>query len=168
LPDTLGCRSDTVRKTVTVNKKVWSGFGIAATTCNNTPVQLYDSANATNTTIARWVYELNNGDSAVSNTSGTLQMPPLPPGSYTLAQTATSIEGCRSDTAIRIFTVYAKPNAAFGLPQNCVLDRSLFTDSSTAPTGSTITAWHWNFGDAWATATNPDTAVLQNPWYQYQ
>jgi gliding motility-associated-like protein len=165
--DTMGCVSDTVVKTIAVNKKAIANFGLIAPYCNNIAVALKDSSLAYNTTTNLWKYFISNGDSIVSNINGNQSYHFTTAGNYTIKLLTKTNDGCLSDTASKTFTIYPKPIANFGLPQNCILDKTQFTDSSIAIAGNSITNWLWNFGDANATVLNSNTSTVQNATHQY-
>jgi gliding motility-associated-like protein len=66
-------------------------------------------------------------------------------------------------------TISPKPVANFGVPESCLNDPfSQFTDSSTISDGSQAGfTYLWNFGDANASAGNPNTSAVKNPQHQY-
>lgn len=165
--DTLGCTSDTAIHTIAVNKKVVGGFYTVGSFCNNAAFELHDTSRAFNTTTNQYKYYFSNGDSLANSITGNQHYHFATAGNYTIKQINASIDGCLSDTATQNITVYQKPTAAFALPENCVLDPSKFFDSSTAPAGSAINNWHWNFGDANANAGNADTSIVQHATHQY-
>ena len=165
--DMLGCASDTVIKTIAINKKAIAKFAVIGPFCNNISVALKDSSIAYNSTTNLWKYYISNGDSIVNSTTGNQFYNFSIPGNYTVKQVTKTNDGCLSDTVSKAFTIYPKPTAKFTLPQNCVLDKSIFVDSSTSSVGNTITNWQWNFGDANANILNPNTSNLQNGIHQY-
>ena len=90
------------------------------------------------------------------------------PGNYTVGLTVTTSNGCSNATAFtKLVNIYNRPLAGFVIPEVCLSDTyAQFTDTSKVASG-TITAWNWNFGDANATAANPNTSTLQNPTHSY-
>ena len=52
------------------------------------------------------------------------------------------------------------------MPMKAELTENGFTDLSTATTGN-INQWLWNFGDANATGTNPNTSTVKNPQHRF-
>jgi gliding motility-associated-like protein len=165
--DNLGCTSDTATTTIAVNKKAVAKFGIIAPYCNNITVALKDSSIAYNSNTNLWKYYISNGDSIVNALTGNQFYNFTIAGNYTIKQIIKTNDGCLSDTISKTITIYPKPTAQFATPQNCVLDKSIFTDSSTSITGNTITHWQWNFGDANSNILNPNTSNTQNGTHQY-
>lgn len=162
--DNLGCTSDTATTNIAVNKKAVAKFGIIAPYCNNVSVALKDSSIAYNSNTNLWKYYISNGDSIVNALTGNQFYNFTIAGNYTIKQIIKTSDGCLSDTINKTITIYPKPTAQFTTPQNCVLDKSIFTDNSI---GNTITQWQWNFGDANASVLNPNTSTIQNGTHQY-
>lgn len=112
-------------------------------------------------------YSWNFGDpaSGASNTS-TNQHPShlfSAPGTYivtlsTMATVGTNTCGVQpwTDTVV----IVGPPVSVFVNNSPCVGSPTIFTDSSTASSGGTITSWSWNFGDP---ASGSNTSNLQNP-----
>src|SRR6202008_1842637 len=67
-----------------------------------------------------------------------------------------------ADTATQVVVINANGFADFSGTSVCLNETTVFTDLSTATSGS-IVAWHWDFGDV----TAADTSILQNPSYAY-
>jgi gliding motility-associated-like protein len=77
--------------------------------------------------------------------------------------------GCSSTANIQAIKINALPVVDFSLPAICLNDADAqFTDKSTiADSSQSGFTWLWNFGDANATASNPNTSTLQNPTHKY-
>ena len=154
--DNSGCTASTTQS-VTVNFSPSINFS-APTTTGCAPLNVA----FTNTTTSATTYSWNFGDgsplsssvapSHIYNTSGT----------YTVTLTASN-SGCTTTaTQTNLITVNATPIASFSAPSTlCLGDIASFTNLS-APNGTTITGYSWNFGDASAlsTSTNPTHTYL--------
>ena len=83
----------------------------------------------------------NGGSATVDEPSATFQLP----GEYTVVFTADG--GIQESLVI---SVQASPEASFspvGSSSGCIPLSVSFNDESTAPAGSTIVSWSWDFGD---------------------
>lgn len=80
------------------------------------------------------------------------------PGTYTVSLKATSGGVC-SNTVTQQVTVIPGPVAMFNADTACSNNAYQFTDLSSV-SGSTITQWHWNFGDN-------SNSNIQNPSHTY-
>jgi gliding motility-associated-like protein len=107
--------------------------------------------------ITNWGWDFNN-DGQIDNAN---QNPTniFTAGIYTVSLTATSNYGCVGQNTTAA-TVYALPTASFTDLNNCLNTNSVFTNNSTAPAGSTISQYYWDFGDG-------TFSVLQNAPHTY-
>lgn len=81
------------------------------------------------------------------------------PGLYNVTLTAFSPTSCNSSITKSIFVIQG-PNVNFSYTGICNGSTTLFSDSSSAPSGSTLVSWLWNFGGG-------DTAISTNTQYQF-
>lgn len=164
IKDSLGCASDTITKTVTVNKLIRPALKLQNSFCSRTPVLFTDSSFAYNTAITQWQYSMGDGifyNNALPNQVHIYAKE----GIYNIKMVLKS-DVCVSDTFYISVTINARPQTGFVLPENCVNDISSFIDTSTISTG-TINFWKWRFGNDLATPSNPDTSILKNPSHKY-
>lgn len=76
--------------------------------------------------------------------------------------------GCRSALLDTLLRVAPLPQAAFTVPGICLNDAIAdFTNQSTYAGGIANLRWRWHFGDANATATNPNTSSDLNGRHRY-
>lgn len=100
-----------------------------------------------------------NGDGNVDNTAQNPGHTFPAQGTFNVSLTATSVAGCVSaDT--NIVTVYGLPSASFTTQDNCLNVATTYVNNSTAPAGSTISNYFWNFGDG-------NFSTLQQPQHTY-
>lgn len=125
-----------------------------------------------NDTVIASTCGLNNGSATVNVSGGTgmysyawlpyggnsATADSLPAADYTV--TVTDSNGCQQQT---IFTVNSTSFliADFGAAASCLNSSAMFSDSSTASPGSTITSWEWDYGD-----TSPADTV-SNPSHTF-
>lgn len=81
----------------------------------------------------------------------------------------TNSKNCK-DTVVQSVRVHPLPNPAFGLPEVCLSDPfARFPDSSSIADNSEAGfSYHWDFGDAHATVSNPNTSTQKNPQHSYR
>ena len=154
-----GCH-DTISKIITIDQAPNAAF-IADTACAGNITTFTDQSVANVGTITSWTWDFGDPSSGSSNTS-TLQNPTHTyngVGSYLVSLHVTSTNTCAADTSIWVL-VNPKPVAFFSYGSVCIHDSTQFTDLSIAP-GSSLIAWHWNFGDG-------GTADIQNPYHTFQ
>ncbi len=158
-----GCTSDTLRKTIEINKQATPLLKQRSLICTNELIQWVDSSIISNVTVSGWGMRINQTELLTGvltspeyqfNTSGIHQI------SYWL-NTST----CDADTLKLAVLIHPKPQVAFVLPQNCVKDLSVFQDQSSITNGR-ITSWSWNFGDENA-SPSMNESKLQHPSHQY-
>ena len=156
---TKGCVSTVFSKIITVQPLPVPSF-TSAVVCLP-----YGSALFTNTsTIANstaMTYAWNFGDvaSGANNTSALINPTHYfsTVGPYTVTLTAISVDGCLTTTSQQVSNIYPHPTSAFTLaPENCLNTVTNFTSNANG-NGSTITEYHWDFGDGnFSTAINPN------------
>jgi len=102
-----------------------------------------------------WLWDLGNGNSStLKNPSATY----FTPGTYTIKLTVTNANGSNTLTRAQYISVYEPPTVDFSadVRGGCFPLRVQFTDLSSAPAGSSIVSWQWDFGNGiTSTAKNP-------------
>lgn len=83
-------------------------------------------------------------------------------GTYRVTLITNKGQQC-SDTATALAKVYPGFIPDFTVTGSCVLNPYQFIDRTTNKYGI-VDSWHWDFGDL---STTADTALIQNPTYQY-
>ncbi len=153
----LGCvATDVVNVTIAGNAPVVSFTG--DTLCFGTVYQPANNSVSTDTSsITAYLWRFGTGDSSL------LALPAYTynaAGVYTVRLTVRTSAGC-SNSAQHIVEVRANPVAGFTAGTGCSGNALQFTDQSTAPSGSVINQWLWQFGDLSANSTQ------QNPLHTY-
>ncbi|MBE7171366.1 MAG: gliding motility-associated C-terminal domain-containing protein [Williamsia sp.] len=160
----VGCLSDTISKVVTLTELPVAAFTTANAVCEKTPVQFKDGSTPANGDITKWNW--NFGDGSTATTQSPVHT--FAQGSSTVSLQVETKTGCKSSVSQALAVNY-QPHPRFGLPEICLNDASAtFTDSSTIANNSQGGfRYRWQFGDAAATAANPDTSLLRNPSHKY-
>lgn len=147
-----GC-TDTLYQTVKIGNKPQPGFTASDdTACSFSVVQFTDlSTPATGDTIIRRIWDFGDGtiDSVSTSPTHSYSLP----GLYTVRLTTISPVDCDSTYSYNIFIIES-PTANFTINNACLGNPHNFNDLSTAPTGSTINYWDWDFGNS-ATSNQP-------------
>ncbi len=128
----------------------------ATSACQNAPVQFMNMSNSSGQVNYNW--DLGNGftttDSSFSYTFGTA-------GFYDVTLVATDSNNCSTTELARV-EVYPLPVPNFVTTEACLNSPTQFTNQSYVNSGSTISAYIWNFGDqSTANQTNPNHTYAQ-------
>ncbi len=125
-------------------------------------VNFTNSSTVADATALNYLWNFGDAASGVLNTTTTISPAHYfsTIGPYTVTLTATSAPGCISSANQTVADIYAQAHANFSVnPENCLNDPTVFTSNATG-SGSTITEYHWDFGDA-------SFSTLQNPSHTY-
>lgn len=91
----------------------------------------------------------------------------VPSKSYVVKMKAYSGSACVSE-AVKTITIYANPEVDFLLESSCMEGGvAKFNNLSTYAAPNENLTYRWEFGDANATAENPNFSDLKNPTHQY-
>ncbi len=162
-----GCNSDTTKRIIPFNKLPKALFNITGTTCQGQTFTLNDQSLSNSGVITNWYWYFGNGTSSSFTNGNPFTKKYDTAGTYTIKLIVKTDKGCKSDTAKTTLTVIQTPVVKFGLPAICQNDPfALFTDSSSIPGGGSLTHF-WNFGDANATPSNPNTSTTVNGQHNY-
>ncbi len=160
----IGCKGDTVTKTVTLNDPPVADFNSAGPYCAGRSVTFTDlSSVPSGSTITKWTWNFGDGSPAVVASSGAAQNHTYAAaGNYTVTLQVETNGGCQSIVFSRQVTVAVNPVADFNFPAVICLPSGAaqFNDNSTTGGGAAINAWAWNFGDG-------GNAATQNPLHNF-
>lgn len=147
-------------------------FNFSTPSCENGIINFDASASIANVgNITSWQWNFGDANATTSNpNTSTVQKPVhnfIKAGNYTITLKVSTDKGCQSIVLSKTVTINPKPKAGFILPEVCLFDPiAQFTDTSRINAGS-FTGWEWDFGDANATALNPNTSNVQNASHKY-
>lgn len=163
----IGCPSTVKTMNVTVNALPTAQFSVSGVTCVNKNVTLVNASVPNSGNINKWSWNFGDASTAVLSSGAAFTHIYNQTGPYTVTLQVETDKGCVSTITSNNITVHVNPRAGFIAPEVCLTDPSVnFIDTSSIATGS-IAAWSWNFGDANATAGNPNTSGQQNPSHIY-
>ncbi|KQR71302.1 PKD domain-containing protein [Pedobacter sp. Leaf176] len=168
-----GCFSDAVTKQVQIFPLPVSKFTASLNTCINTDYLVADQSTISSikspNTISKWSWDFGDGTKIdrLDKTPFTHQYTAV--GTYTVALTTTSAEGCISTAFTQNVNVTYLPVADFTTPDVCLKDDfAIFVNKSTDVTGGTGTfTYEWNFGDPASTALNQNTSTDKDGKHKY-
>lgn len=165
----IGCISDTVSKTITINALPTANFNISSPYCVGRDILFTDISVPNSGNIIKWFWDFGDGTITTKTKGDPFTHKYAVPGSYTVTLKVETDKGCNSTILSKPVVVTPLPEAKFTMPDNCVSDpSSLFSDFTTIPDGSQAQfTYEWNFGDPNATNANPNTSNQKNPQHRY-
>lgn len=169
----IGCLSTEYSQTVQQSAKPVAGFTATSIKCVNRDITFTDASTTTTGTLAKWIWNLDNGASIITNTTNapvTAQY--TTDGTKAVSLKVATATGCESDPYAPAFTINPSPQPGFILPEVCLSDAfALFTDTSKISDGSQAQfkyLWNFNAGTP-PVSPGPSAAssTLQNPQIKY-
>jgi PKD repeat protein len=160
------CGDTTVYQTVTVQPNTVNAFFTPSATTGCEPLTLLFSDFSTGSTFTSWCFDFDSANNICLGAStvvapGTTVQHTYMAGTYTVALYIT--DGCSQDTTIGTIQVTQSPTIDFTHNNNgCENAPITFTQQSTAPAGSFLTAFDWQFGDGDSTSGNNATHVYDS------
>lgn len=154
--DNNGCTGQFVQ-TVTINPVPVINV-LANAACLGSVTQFTNSSTIPSGTINNWTWDFNN-DGVVDNTSYAPSNTFGSAGSFNVAVSATSNYGCVANVMVPVI-IHALPVASFNISNQCQHAPLSLVNSSSAPSGASISQYAWNFG-------NGVNSTLQLPIYNY-
>lgn len=151
----LGCKSDTVRKTIVITDKPAATFTFSGTPCMGNSITFTSSYTITAGTT--WYWDFGDGQTISTTAGNTITH------TYTAAQTNILVKHviiiagsiCAADTSFKtIPAIYQNPVASFSIVKDTACENIPLRFLSAA-TGVNI--WNWNFGNGTGTAAPPFT-----------
>jgi gliding motility-associated-like protein len=138
---------------ITFVPKPFANFNFA-NSCLNSSTIFTDFSLPAIGSINQWNWSF--GDGGTSSSQNTIHTYTIA-GTYTTQLVVRNTYGCY-DTVRQTPTIYAKPNADFGINRICsgAFLNLVFSDSSTITAPETITSWFWDFG-------GPGQSNVKNP-----
>ncbi len=164
-----GCPSDTIEKTYTINPPPTAAFTLDASACKDKEVTFTSQSVSNGGSLVRWYWNLGDGtiqDESSDNSFGHIY---TATGSQNVSLAVTTDKGCKSDTLRKTIQVNLLPLPDFSLPEVCLSDAfAEFSDNSTIDDGTESQfTYQWDFGDANADASNPNTSTQKTPRHRY-
>jgi PKD repeat protein len=108
-----GCAADTT-KAINIFPEPIAKIGASSPACATDAVLISDTSSITAGTITNRAYDFGDGNTLSRNSNTPFSHAYTSAGNFSIKLIATSNNGCRSDTAYRTVTVFAKPIAKYG------------------------------------------------------
>ncbi|MCE3281544.1 MAG: hypothetical protein K0Q66_281, partial [Chitinophagaceae bacterium] len=164
-----GCISDTMTRSTIVNPLPTVMFNNSSPVCETKQITFTDQSVPNVGTLTNWHWNFNDGNTSNLATPAPFTHTFDTAGNYQVKLAVMSSKGCKSDTLIQSVLVRSQPKANYILPEVCLSDSyAQFVDSSYIGDGTDSSfTYLWNFGDANATAPNPNTSTVKNPVHKY-
>ncbi|MVN22321.1 PKD domain-containing protein [Mucilaginibacter arboris] len=162
-----GCQT-TTQKYLTVNNLPVAAFTYTNAVFKNFAVFFKDASTIVNGKIVRWAWTFGDGSTATKSNNLTFEHDYTAAGTYQVKLIVTSDLGCQ-DTISKSVTAKPAYKPDFRSPQVCSADLSAqFFDLTADSVGTNVALTYlWNFGDADATAANPNTSTDKNPAHRF-
>jgi PKD repeat protein len=160
------CGDTTVYQTVTVQPNTINAFFTPSATTGCEPLTVSFSDFSTGSTFTSWCFDFDSANNVCLGAStvvspGTTVQHTYMAGTYTVALYIT--DGCSQDTTFGTIQVTQSPTVDFTYNNNgCENAPITFTQQSTAPAGSFLTSFDWQFGDGDSTSGNTVTHIYDS------
>lgn len=142
-------------------------FDLAQAACVDKTTLFQDRSVTASGNLVKWSWSFGDNTSAIYNNNTAFEHIYANTGTFNANLVVESDKGCISSVKSLPVIVNPNPVAAFDAPVICVSDiNAPFADASTISGGS-LASWEWDFGDANATAGNPNTFNGQNTFHHY-
>lgn len=164
-----GCGETSDPIKVHISRPPVASFSYSTPGCAGEEVTFTDNSTSAEGNILSWQWDFGDGTPVETLTSkNPFNHKYNTPGDYWVKLTVTNSNGCISNVAPLPVNVYPVPVVDFLLPDACEDDFAQFTDQSTiADATEADFTYEWNFGDANATAGNPDISHDKNPKHKF-
>jgi gliding motility-associated-like protein len=129
--------------------------------CTGNTTAFTNNSSIPSGSINSWSWDFNSDGITDNTTQNPLWTFPGS-GNYSVSVSASSNFGCVSSAVVPV-TVYALPTASFTAANNCLHAGSLFTNNSTAPAGSYLSQYAWNYGNGVNSTNSAGSCTYANP-----
>ncbi|RFM26782.1 PKD domain-containing protein [Deminuibacter soli] len=163
-----GCVADTAKK-ITVYAPPVADFAITppATPCENKAYTFTGSAAYQGSGTLQWYWDFGNGD-VLPAAGNPQQKAYVKAGTYNVQLVVKASDICVSNAVTKPVTVFAAPQLNIAYSEGCLpKDGVVNFVNNTSISAGAIASHQWDFGDANATAANPNTSALQSPSHMY-
>jgi gliding motility-associated-like protein len=156
------CKSDTLKKTVTVLAEPRAKFGFDRNVCLGQSIQFSDSSVAAGGPITQWYWSYGDGNNEIRTNNSNFNYTYSAVGTYTVTLTVKGANGCESQVYPLTVNVTSKPSAIFTFNGKACVDSSFSFSSATLYNSSIPSAWYWEYGDGQTNViTTTHTSVHQ-------
>jgi gliding motility-associated-like protein len=156
-----GCRSDTLRKQVTIGSKPVAGFQVFDT-CIGKPIRVINQSTNQVGPINQWTWLVNG---SVASTDQQPIFAIATPGLQTVKLVVRSTIGCESDTITKTFIARPAPVISMNVPDGCLSDVIRF-NAEQLDNATVITQWNWDFGSGITSNVQNPSMTFTNPGWK--
>lgn len=159
----VGCKSDTLPKTITLTDPPTAAFAPVGPYCIGKPVTFRDASTSTSGAIAKWTWDFGEGAPLIVTTPGDQTHTYNTAGTYTITLMVETAGGCKSIVSSNTITVSPVPVVDFTLPNVCLpVGAAQFTSNATIADGSqNLFSYSWDFGDG------SPAGITKDPLHNY-
>ncbi|WP_443946458.1 PKD domain-containing protein [Pedobacter sp. AW1-32] len=169
-----GCYSDVVSKQIIVNPIPVALFAAPAIGCIGSAI-IFTNESTISTTkvstakITKWHWDFGDNTSIDKTDGFPFTHSYLATGDYQVSLTVYSDGDCSAVSATQTIKITNLPTPDFTVPDICSEDPvATFVNTSTDAAGASGTfTFAWDFGDRYATATNPNTSTDKDAKHKY-
>lgn len=150
------CKSDTVYKTVMVNRAPKAAFTATADICAGGEATFTDNSEAADAAITKWSWAMGDNTSQEKNNGTAFRYAYATAATFKVGHTVTDAKGCVSDTAWQQVVAHSFPVAEFTLPARvCMPGKAMVVNNST---GEGTLTYKWLMGDNSTALTTRDAS----------
>lgn len=157
-----GCKSDTLKRTITLIPSPPAKFGFDRNVCLGDAIIFTDSSYLTSSSITQWQWNFGNGVTSVKTTPAPFNYIYPAEGSYNVSLITLGSNGCKSEPFKLQVAVTTKPSASFTITGKPCKDSTFSFTSATFYNPSIPTNWYWDFGDAQSANINNTNIATHN------
>lgn len=141
------CKSDTLKRSVTVLPRPVSKFGYDRNVCLGQAIQFSDSSIAAGGPLTQWHWNYGDGNSEIRTNNNNFNYTYTAVGTYIVSLVVNGASGCKSDSFKLTVNVTSKPSSSFTLNGKACVDSSFSFSSATLYNASVPSTWYWDYGD---------------------
>lgn len=160
-----GCYTDTLIKTIYINRLPEAGFEITAPLCDQKPVAFIDTSKSQDGKVIKWEWKTSDGKSSYQqNPSFSFSK-----GTHIVNLKIETDKGCIAEAQSQALVVKDVPLPDFEMSSVCTKDvNARFINKSTIAEGAEADfIYSWNFNDVNATVNNPNTSTDKDPAHHF-
>jgi gliding motility-associated-like protein len=157
-----GCVENTATITLTIDQLPTANFTYSSPNCQSKFINFTDASTPNSGALNSWTWDFGDPASGVNNTSNLATPSHIfsAAGVYQVKLTVGTDKTCSSTPVIKSVTVNVNPKTGFMVPEACVNDVAVFTDTSKISVGTLDPAgYYWDFADAASGPANTSTTM---------
>jgi gliding motility-associated-like protein len=156
--------------TVLINPAPIADFTFVPESCEEKTVRFADKSTPDEgETIKQWIWDFGDGQQLISDNGDTFVHQYNESGIYEVTLQVINQNDCASEVKLYQVVVSHFPVVDFSIPEICVTDSfaEFFDQSVLIDVSETEVNYHWDFGDQFATDSNPNFSTMKNANHRY-